>query len=98
MQNWAEIHKNLNCTVDVRELISLNDAMDDDELKFGPNGGLVFCMEFLLENMVCEYIQYFLKASYCLPICSKISYLLLKTHFKMKRKFLKNHCKIFTTF
>jgi len=38
-------------TVDVRELISLNDAMDDEELKFGPNGGLVFCMEFLLENM-----------------------------------------------
>ena len=28
--------------------------MDDDELKFGPNGGLVFCMEFLLENMVCK--------------------------------------------
>jgi len=38
-------------TVDVRELIGLSDAMDDDELKFGPNGGLVFCMEFLLENM-----------------------------------------------
>jgi len=38
-------------TIDVRELIGLNDAMDDDELKFGPNGGLVFCMEFLLENM-----------------------------------------------
>ena len=39
-------------TVDVRELIGLSDAMEDDELKFGPNGGLVFCMEFLLENMV----------------------------------------------
>jgi len=38
-------------TIDVRELIGLSDAMDDDELKFGPNGGLVFCMEFLLENM-----------------------------------------------
>ena len=25
--------------------------MEDEELKFGPNGGLVFCMEFLLENM-----------------------------------------------
>jgi hypothetical protein len=24
--------------------------MEDDELKFGPNGGLVFSMEFLMEN------------------------------------------------
>ena len=25
--------------------------MEDEELKFGPNGGLVFCLEFLLENI-----------------------------------------------
>ena len=25
--------------------------MEDAELKFGPNGGLVFCLEFLLENI-----------------------------------------------
>lgn len=31
--------------VDIRELIHLDDAMEDPELKFGPNGGLVFCME-----------------------------------------------------
>ena len=31
--------------VDIRELIHLDDAMDDADLKFGPNGGLVFCME-----------------------------------------------------
>lgn len=31
--------------IDIRELIQLDDAMEDDELKFGPNGGLVFCME-----------------------------------------------------
>lgn len=31
--------------VDIRELIQLDDAMEDDELRFGPNGGLVFCME-----------------------------------------------------
>ncbi|XP_057327807.1 GPN-loop GTPase 3 [Microplitis mediator] len=36
--------------VDIRELISLDDAMEDDELKFGPNGGLIFCMEYLVEN------------------------------------------------
>lgn len=36
--------------VDIRELIHLDDAMDDADLKFGPNGGLVFCMEYLMEN------------------------------------------------
>ena len=36
---------------DIRDLIQVDDVMEDDELKFGPNGGLVFAMEFLLENM-----------------------------------------------
>lgn len=31
------------------DLISLEDAMD--ELELGPNGGLVYCMEYLLDNM-----------------------------------------------
>ncbi|CAA9997547.1 unnamed protein product [Nesidiocoris tenuis] len=35
---------------DVRDLIHLDDAMEDDDLKFGPNGGLVFCVEYLVEN------------------------------------------------
>jgi len=36
----------LLCVVeDVRDLISVCDVMDDDELHMGPNGGLVFCME-----------------------------------------------------
>ncbi|XP_072752179.1 GPN-loop GTPase 3 [Anoplolepis gracilipes] len=34
---------------DIRELIQLDDAMED-EFNFGPNGGLVFCMEYLVEN------------------------------------------------
>lgn len=37
-------------SVDIRTLISLDDVMDDEELRFGPNGGLVFCIEYLLEN------------------------------------------------
>ena len=39
--------------VDVRDLISLEDVLDDEDqsIKFGPNGGLVFCMEFLIENL-----------------------------------------------
>ena len=32
--------------------IKLDDAMEDEELRFGPNGGLIFCMEYLLENIV----------------------------------------------
>ncbi|XP_066597796.1 GPN-loop GTPase 3 [Prorops nasuta] len=38
--------------VDIRELIQLDDAMEDDELRFGPNGGLIFCMEYLVENSI----------------------------------------------
>ncbi|XP_054281858.1 GPN-loop GTPase 3-like [Macrosteles quadrilineatus] len=37
--------------VDVRELIQVDDAMEDEDMQFGPNGGLVFCMEYLLENV-----------------------------------------------
>jgi len=35
-------------SIDIRELISLEDAMD--ELDLGPNGGLVYCMEYLVEH------------------------------------------------
>lgn len=41
---------NYDPLADVRELIHVDDAMEDVDLKFGPNGGLVFCMEYLLEN------------------------------------------------
>lgn len=36
-------------SVDVRDLISLADAMDAEQL--GPNGGLVFCMEYIVGPM-----------------------------------------------
>ncbi|KAK2145822.1 hypothetical protein LSH36_655g01041 [Paralvinella palmiformis] len=36
---------------DIRDLISLDDAMEDDTLHFGPNGGLVFCMEYFAQNL-----------------------------------------------
>eukprot|EP00745_Piridium_sociabile_P001501 TRINITY_DN109215_c0_g2_i1.p1 TRINITY_DN109215_c0_g2~~TRINITY_DN109215_c0_g2_i1.p1 ORF type:complete len:280 (-),score=88.01 TRINITY_DN109215_c0_g2_i1:47-886(-) len=36
---------------DVRELIHIDDAMEDESLHFGPNGGLVFCMEYLIQNL-----------------------------------------------
>mmetsp|Transcript_29638 Transcript_29638/g.64110 ORF Transcript_29638/g.64110 Transcript_29638/m.64110 type:complete len:234 (-) Transcript_29638:171-872(-) len=38
-----------DCYVDVRDLISVDDVME--ELDYGPNGGLVFAMEYLSENM-----------------------------------------------
>ena len=34
---------------DIRDLISLEDVMEEMEL--GPNGGLLYCMEYLLENL-----------------------------------------------
>ena len=37
------------CGVDLSELITLADVMD--RMKLGPNGGLVFCMEFLEKNL-----------------------------------------------
>lgn len=30
-------------------MIQLDDVMQDEDMDFGPNGGLVFCMEYLLE-------------------------------------------------
>ncbi|TDL29338.1 hypothetical protein BD410DRAFT_17151 [Rickenella mellea] len=36
-------------SIDIRDLISLQDAMS--ELGYGPNGGLVYCFEYLMENM-----------------------------------------------
>jgi len=36
-------------SIDIRSLISLQDVMS--ELGYGPNGGLVYCFEYLLENM-----------------------------------------------
>ena len=35
--------------VDIKDLISLDDVME--ELGLGPNGGLIYCFEFLLENL-----------------------------------------------
>ena len=37
--------------VDIKDLISLEDVMEDESLHLGPNGGLLYCFEFLLQNM-----------------------------------------------
>ncbi|KAG8989378.1 ATP binding protein [Tulasnella sp. 427] len=36
-------------SIDIRNLISLQDAMT--ELGYGPNGGLVYCFEYLMQNL-----------------------------------------------
>ncbi len=36
-------------SVDIRELISVDEVME--ELGYGPNGGLIYAMEFLLQNV-----------------------------------------------
>ncbi|CAG8476197.1 22955_t:CDS:2 [Gigaspora rosea] len=38
-----------NPTIDIRDLITLEDVME--ELQYGPNGGLIYCLEFLLNNI-----------------------------------------------
>ena len=47
----AELFK-YSALCDVRDLITLSDVMEDPEdgLDFGPNGGLIFCMEHLLNE------------------------------------------------
>ena len=42
---------NYKPVADIRDLIHVDDAMEDEEMHYGPNGGLVFCMEFLMENL-----------------------------------------------
>ncbi|XP_022341179.1 GPN-loop GTPase 3-like [Crassostrea virginica] len=46
----AAEHFDYPVLADIRELIHLDDAMEDESLRFGPNGGLVFCMEYLAQN------------------------------------------------
>lgn len=40
-----------NPIVDIRELIQVDDIMEDEELRFGPNGALVYAMEYLMANV-----------------------------------------------
>ncbi|XP_044296867.1 GPN-loop GTPase 3 [Varanus komodoensis] len=46
----AAEHFDYDAMADIRELIEVDDVMEDDSLKFGPNGGLVFCMEYFANN------------------------------------------------
>lgn len=41
---------NYNPIVDVRDLITSADVMQDQDLRMGPNGALIFAMEYLAQN------------------------------------------------
>ena len=49
---WVPSFTNVNnkrwLFLDIRDLISVDDVME--ELNLGPNGALVYCMEYLMEN------------------------------------------------
>mmetsp|Transcript_27873 Transcript_27873/g.38536 ORF Transcript_27873/g.38536 Transcript_27873/m.38536 type:complete len:272 (-) Transcript_27873:156-971(-) len=45
----AAEHFAYQVALDVRELVSLQDVMD--EMQLGPNGGLLYCMEYLEESL-----------------------------------------------
>ncbi|CAL8322306.1 unnamed protein product [Lota lota] len=47
----AAEHFSYPVMADIRELIQVDDVMEDPSLRFGPNGGLVFCMEYLANNL-----------------------------------------------
>ena len=44
----AAEHFDYECAFDIRDLVSLEEVME--ELNFGPNGGLVYCMEYLFKH------------------------------------------------
>jgi GTPase SAR1 family protein len=45
----AAEHFQYPVSVDIRELISVDDVMS--ELQYGPNGGLMYCMEYVAQNL-----------------------------------------------
>nr|ACO15520.1 ATP-binding domain 1 family member C [Caligus clemensi] len=47
----AAEHFDYSPLLDVRDFIQVEDAMEDPDLRLGPNGGLIFCLEYLSENM-----------------------------------------------
>lgn len=56
-------------SIDIRELISLEDAME--ECGLGPNGGLLFCLEYLEENVewLMEALEPYSEDDYLLVDC-----------------------------
>ena len=61
----------LMSVLDTSHPSQVDDVMEDEELKFGPNGGLVFAMEFLLENRVNYRLGPVIVHLSTLPLCQE---------------------------
>ena len=75
-------------TADIRDLIQVDDVMDDEALHFGPNGGLVFCMEFFSKNFdwLLEQIEEDVDDDYIIFDCP--GQIELYTHLPIMRQFV----------
>lgn len=89
------------CDLDIRELVTLDDIMDETDL--GPNGGLVMALEYLLENT--EWLQdnlnEFSEEDYIIIDCP--GQIELYTHMTLMKDFVKtmsslgyNVCGVYT--
>ncbi|MBA0674473.1 hypothetical protein Goari_016067, partial [Gossypium aridum] len=68
--------------MDIRELISLDDVME--ELGLGPNGGLIYCMEHLEDNLddwLNEELDNYLDDDYLVFDCPGISFAWMRIYF-----------------
>ena len=75
-------------TADIRDLIQVDDVMDDETLHFGPNGGLVFCMEYFAKNFnwLLEQIEEDVDDDYIIFDCP--GQIELYTHLPLMRQFV----------
>ncbi|WVZ60271.1 hypothetical protein U9M48_010321, partial [Paspalum notatum var. saurae] len=91
----AAEHFNYPVDMDIRELISLDDVME--EIGLGPNGGLIYCMEHLedsLDDWFDEQLENYLDDDYIVFDCP--SQIELFTHVPVLRNFVEHlKCKNF---
>ncbi|XP_053990695.1 GPN-loop GTPase 3-like [Hylaeus volcanicus] len=83
MDPAAEIF-NYQCQIDIRDLICVDDVMQ--EMHYGPNGGLVYAMEYVIENLdwLEDQLNYFIDDDYVLFDCP--GQIELYTHVPMMRQ------------
>ncbi|XP_055963154.1 GPN-loop GTPase 3-like [Sorex fumeus] len=86
----AAEHFNYDVMADIRELINVDDVMEEGSLRFGPNGGLVFCMENFANNF--EWLENCLghvEDDYILfdcPACVLVGQIELYTHLPVMKQ------------
>mmetsp|Transcript_24953 Transcript_24953/g.69587 ORF Transcript_24953/g.69587 Transcript_24953/m.69587 type:complete len:272 (+) Transcript_24953:191-1006(+) len=84
----AAEHFGYPVSFDVRDLVTLEDVME--EMQLGPNGGLLYCMEFLEENLddwLAEQLESYGEEDYLIFDCP--GQIELYSHVSMFRNFIK---------